>query len=160
MLRIISIEDNKILKAKKISKFTAGFAKFDPSGALLILGDKNGEVKLFGVKDLTLVNSYQANVGLIDLKVFSGEKNLIIYTVGRDRFITVFDVKKGAIIKMLQKDEESFTSLCFSEDGKYLIAASFEHKLYVWDISKNWKLAGAISCTQVIASTNNSLLLV
>ena len=61
-LRAISIGTKKVIKTKKLVKFFAAFAKFDPSGALLILGDKKGEVHVFAIRELNLIQKYNPHL--------------------------------------------------------------------------------------------------
>ncbi len=54
--------------------------------------------------------------------------------------IRIYDFKNGTLIKLLKAHDNILLDLEFSYDGKYLASSSYDTKIIIWDVKKDFKL--------------------
>lgn len=71
---------------------------------------------------------------VMDLKVFSSFFSGILATVADDMVIRLFDIIAVRVVRRFAGHTDRITDLCFSEDGKWLLSASMDGSLRIWDV--------------------------
>jgi len=59
----------------------------------------------------------------------------LLATVACDMVLILFDTVSMKMVRRFEGHTDGITDLCFSEDGKWLISASMDGTLRIWDIS-------------------------
>ena len=112
--------------------------------------DENASVKLLGScgnDNIICFHDYRTNnpVKTIEIKNH-GEINDISFTndyicsVHNDGYITFYSTVKEAVIKEIKTSEKEIRAVNISKDGKFLLTASFDKKISIFDINDDLKL--------------------
>jgi WD40 repeat protein len=121
-----------ILKGHRSGVFSVAFS---PDGKVLLSGSRDGAVISWNVAD----GSERAKNQVLKLDVNA----LAISPDGRwvaagggdqDNTIRLYDVEKKELTPPLDGHSKGVTSLAFSHDSAFLVSASFDHSIKVWDL--------------------------
>ena len=112
--------------------------------------DENASVKLLGScgnDNIICFHDYRTNnpVKTIEIKNH-GEINDISFTndyicsVHNDGYITLYSNLKESVVKEFKASEKEIRTVNISKDGKFLMTASFDKKISIFDINDDLKL--------------------
>ena len=93
-------------------------------------------MKLWNLENNTLINTYQYSGWVFDV-VFSKQGNLLAFGGYSDysvKLIDISDLKKDNPILELKGHKDYVMRLTFSNDSKYLISASSDKTVIIWDV--------------------------
>lgn len=108
----------------------------------LFTGDTNGFINCFdlgpvGKEKFIKQVSEMAGLSKIRYMVWTNE-NREIFTGNQSGKITVWDPEKGQSIFVLEAHENAITKMQWFEKSRYLMTASKEKSLCIWEIPKIW----------------------
>ena len=112
--------------------------------------DENASVKLLGScgnDNIICFHDYRTNnpVKIVEIKNH-GEINDISFTndyicsVHNDGYITLYSNIKESVVKEFKASEKEIRTVNISKDGKFLMTASFDKKISIFDINDDLKL--------------------
>ena len=112
--------------------------------------DENASVKLLGScgnDNLICFHDYRTNnpVKTVEIKNH-GEINDISFTndyicsVHNDGYITLYSNLKESVVKEIKASDKEIRAVNISKDGKFLMTASFDKKISIFDINDDLKL--------------------
>jgi WD40 repeat protein len=113
-----------------------------PGSRLLLVSYVGGEIKLWDLASKQAVGSMrnpqtrQGNrIGVGSLSV-SSDGRLLAVSSG-DRFVTVYDIARRAIWRVLQTEADGIATVAFSPDGQKLAAFGNDKRLYIWTLGQD-----------------------
>ena len=132
---------------KKINSLTG---QKESINSLKFSVDENASVKLLGScgnDNLICFHDYRTNnpVKTVEIKNH-GEINDISFTndyicsVHNDGYITLYSNLKGSVVKEIKASDKEIRAVNISKDGKFLMTASFDKKISIFDINDDLKL--------------------
>ena len=132
---------------KKINSLTG---QKESINSLKFSVDENASVKLLGScgnDNLICFHDYRTNnpVKTVEIKNH-GEINDISFTndyicsVHNDGYITLYSNLKGSVVKEIKASDKEIRAVNISKDGKFLMTASFDKKVSIFDINDDLKL--------------------
>ena len=112
--------------------------------------DENASIKLLGScgnDNLVCFHDYRTNNPTKTIEIKNhGEINDICFTndyictVHNDGFINLYDNMKETVVKEIKGSDKEIRAVNFSKDGKFLITASFDKKISIFDVNDDLKL--------------------
>ena len=132
---------------KKINSLTG---QKESINSLKFSVDENASVKLLGScgnDNLICFHDYRTNnpVKTVEIKNH-GEINDISFTndyicsVHNDGYITLYSNLKESVVKEIKASDKEIRAVNISKDGKFLMTASFDKKISIFDINDDLKL--------------------
>ena len=132
---------------KKINSLTG---QKESINSLKFSVDENASVKLLGScgnDNIICFHDYRTNnpVKIVEIKNH-GEINDISFTndyicsVHNDGYITLYSNIKESVVKEFKASEKEIRTVNISKDGKFLMTASFDKKISIFDINDDLKL--------------------
>ena len=132
---------------KKINSLTG---QKECINSLKFSDDENASVKLLGScgnDNIICFHDYRTNnpVKTVEIKNH-GEINDISFTndyicsVHNDGYITLYSNLKESVVKEFKASEKEIRTVNISKDGKFLMTASFDKKISIFDINDDLKL--------------------
>ena len=133
-VRIWDVKTGKMLHRVDNTHENGGLAiAFSIDGKQVISGGKDGNVKIWNVQTGTL--SYVTNLGdtnwIYGLKVSPNGK--LIAAAGSDKNIQIIDMVTVEQLKVLKGHTAEVNAIAFSLDGNYLVSASRDNSLKLWN---------------------------
>jgi WD40 repeat protein len=107
---------------------------FSPDGKLLVVGDTNGQIRVWQVSNSKEILSFQAHTSWIMSIAFSCD-GVTFASAGKDQTIRLSDIRTGECLKILQEHTNLIRSIVFSPDGQALASASADQTVRVWNVS-------------------------
>ena len=134
---------------------------FHPTEQILASGCYNKTVKLFDMKDGSLIRILDGHGGMVNSVAFSPHGKMLA-SGSRDKTIILWNIHNGSPIRTLQGHALSVSSVTFSSHGQVLASASYDETIKIWnprDGSLIRTLEGHTgSVVSVAFSPNNKLL--
>jgi WD40 repeat protein/DNA-binding CsgD family transcriptional regulator len=106
---------------------------FNKSGKLIATGDRNGEVRIWLVENLTLLSSFVGHDSGVRCVSFSPD-NQTIASSGEDHLIKLWDINTGDCRQTLKGHRDYVRSVEFSPDGHLLASGSDDKSIKLWDV--------------------------
>ena len=109
---------------------------FTKKGGAIVIAD-NQSVKLFSVKNKSLLRAY--NNGHKDriLAIDISKDSSLIVSGGRDSTIVLWDLISGKVLKTLRYQKGIISSLKISADCKYLVSGGSDKNVFLYDLKNN-----------------------
>ncbi|XP_057980808.1 uncharacterized protein LOC131166355 [Malania oleifera] len=104
----------------------------DSTNSLMISVGYHGDIKAWDFKGRELKSRWE--IGCCVVKIVYHRPNGLLATVTDDLVIRLFDIVALRMVRKFEGHSDRITDLCFSEDGKWLLSASMDGSLRVWDI--------------------------
>jgi WD40 repeat protein len=112
---------------------------FDPTGATLAAGCRDGTVRLLDVATGVQRRQLEGHAGGVTALDFSPDgRMLAVGSVGRA--IRVWDPETGALTHVLHGHVQGVTAVCFSPDGRRLFSGSQDWTLQIWNADRGQPL--------------------
>lgn len=133
-----TLEEKKTIIAHSLS---ATIAKYSPDGRLLFTGGRDAHLKIWNAKNYELIKSIPAhNFAIYDI-VFNSDVSLFA-TASRDKTIKIWEAKTFELLVRINKENfdghiNSVNKLLWSTYNDYLISASDDRALMVWEVRKD-----------------------
>jgi WD40 repeat protein len=123
-----------VLKDHKSAVFSVAFS---PDGKILLSGSRDGAVTTWNVADGSQRGTYQVLKLDVNAIAISPDGRWVA-AGGSDgaNQILLYDVEKNVFSSPLDLHDKGVTSLAFSHNSAYLVSASFDHSIKVWDLRK------------------------
>jgi WD40 repeat protein len=119
-------------------------AAFDPHSRLLAVGDGDGTVVVWDIRDRRVVRSFAAQKGEVDAIGFSPDGSELA-TAGEDTTARLWDLRTGRNVLTLAGHTRYIDALTFSPDGSRLATASRDGTVRVYVLPINELMAIARS---------------
>lgn len=103
-------------------------------GKLLVVGDTDGQIRVWQVSDGKEILSFQAHTSWIMSIAFSCDE-VTFASAGKDQTIRLWDIRTGECLKILQGHSNVVRSVVFSPNGQTLASASADQTVRIWDVS-------------------------
>jgi sugar lactone lactonase YvrE len=107
---------------------------FSPDGETLAFGLPDGTVRLWRVKDGTLLHTLRGHTSKVCSLAFSPEE-AILASGSWDGAIRLWRATDGTTLRALNEHKDAVLALDFSPDGSLLASGSFDGMVNVWRIS-------------------------
>jgi WD40 repeat protein len=120
------------------SVFTESFGNvlsisFSPDGKLLAIGDTNGEIRLWQVKNAKQILSLKRHESWVWSVSFSPDGQTLSSS-SQDCTVKLWDLRTGQCLKTLQVGDHIIRSVSFSPDGQTLASGHGDATVRLWDI--------------------------
>ena len=112
--------------------------------------DENSSVKLLGScgnDNIICFHDYRTNNPVKKIEIINhGEINDISFTndyvcsVHNDGYITLYSTIKESVVREIKASDKEIRAVNISKDGKFLMTASFDKKISIFDINDDLKL--------------------
>ena len=112
--------------------------------------DENSSVKLLGScgnNNIICFHDYRTNNPVKKIEIINhGEINDISFTndyvcsVHNDGYITLYSTIKESVVREIKASDKEIRAVNISKDGKFLMTASFDKKISIFDINDDLKL--------------------
>ena len=110
----------------------------------LVSGGNDYAIFVYSLQNTSLYLLWKvtcAHNGIISSILFGcGMASGLLYSGGYDACVKVWSLASKECIGELHHHKEKVVSLCQTMDGHYLITASADHNVYVYDIIKNFQV--------------------
>lgn len=107
-------------------------------------GGNDYAITVYSVKDTSLHPFWEilnAHNSIVTSVLFgSGMGTGMLYSGGMDCSVKVWNVLAKELVGELRYHSSKVVSLCQSSDGRYLVSASANRVVFVYDISKNFEV--------------------
>lgn len=107
-------------------------------------GGNDYAIIIYSVKDTSLHPCWEipnAHEGIVTSVLFgSGMGTGMLYSGGMDCSVKVWNVLAKELVGELRYHSSKVVSLCQSSDGRYLVSASADRVVFMYDISKNFEV--------------------
>lgn len=100
-------------------------------GKVLTSASWDGKLKSWNIPDGLQQWRFSSDEPMYAVKYSNDGKQLA--AGGADRIVRLLDPETGAVIKKLEGHQAAVTNISFSADGKYLISASEDGMMKIWD---------------------------
>ncbi len=119
---------------------TGAINQLDINNDILYIGcgSNDGSLVAWDINDNTIDAEFTAIHGMIEALSVSSKNNIAAIGGFQDFSTTIIDLENGNIIKKLIGHTRSISAVKFSPDGNFLITASHDKTLKVWETT-NWK---------------------
>ncbi|NMG09738.1 NB-ARC domain-containing protein [Brasilonema sp. UFV-L1] len=107
---------------------------FSPDGKCLVVGDTDGQIRVWQVSDGKEILSFQAHTNWIMSIAFSCD-GVTLVSGSKDQTIRLWNIKTGECLKILQEHNNIIRSVVFSPDGQTLASGSADQTVRIWDVS-------------------------
>ncbi|KAF3783674.1 WD repeat-containing protein 36 [Nymphaea thermarum] len=104
----------------------------DSTNSNLISAGYHGDIKVWDFKGHELKSRWEIGCSVVKFVYHRG--NGLLATVADDMAIRLFDIIAVRIVRRFVGHTDRITDLCFSEDGKWLLSASMDGSLRIWDV--------------------------
>lgn len=104
----------------------------DSTNTLMISTGYHGDIKVWDFKGRELKSRWE--IGCPVVKIVYHRSNGLLATVADDLVIRLFDVVAIRMVRKFEGHTDRVTDCCFSEDGKWLLSASMDGTLRLWDV--------------------------
>ena len=109
---------------------------FSSDGRLLAAGGglpaRQGEVKIWDVKERRVVRTIEGHSDTIYAAVFSADAR-VLATSSYDKLIKLWDVETGKELRTLKDHVDAVYALAFTSNGKRLVSGAADRSVKVWD---------------------------
>src|SRR5579883_440863 len=116
---------------------------YSPDGALLAAGGgaptEDGEVRLFDAAGKPVAEIKGGHSDTVFGVCFSPDGKLLA-TAGADKFVKVFAVPSGKLVKSFEGHTHHVMDVGWTPDGKKLVSAGADNMVKVWDYEKGEKV--------------------
>ena len=107
---------------------------FSPDGKFIASGSQDSTIKLWNVKELTLIRTFKGHSNSVESVIFSPDCRYIA-SGSYDKTIKIWNVKDGYLNRTFRGHENAVKSLCFSPDVT-CIASGDINGFNLWDVKK------------------------
>jgi len=107
---------------------------FSPDGKLLVMGDTNGEIRLYQVADGKQIFAYKGHTNWVTSLAFSPDGSTLASS-STDYAVKLWDVATGQCLHSLQGHDNEVWSVVFNPDGQTLASGSDDHTIRIWNVS-------------------------
>ncbi len=110
--------------------------EFSPDSKVIASACCDNTIKMWDANTGEQIQTLSGYSTCIDAMRFSTNEQKIV-VIGDDRIVKTWNVKSGEIVNTIEMNFEgvSFSSICFSPDGKTLATASESCNISLWDVS-------------------------
>lgn len=122
----------------QLSKLGARCLKISPFGDELATGDRNGNIRIYDLSTLQLINLIEAHESeILNLQYSQPESGrLLLASSSRDRLIHIFDAKRNYVIIQTLDDHSAAitaTRFCFNHIDKqfFIISCGFDKSIII-----------------------------
>jgi WD40 repeat protein/DNA-binding CsgD family transcriptional regulator len=124
---------------------------FNKSGKLIATGDRNGEVRIWLVENVTLLSTFIAHDSGVRCVTFSPD-NETLASSGEDHLVKIWDINTGNCRHILKGHRDYVRSVGFSPDGHLLGSGSDDKSIKLWDVNTGKCLRKLSSHTNFVRS--------
>jgi len=124
---------------------------FSPDGATLISGSRDKTIRLWRVRDGTLLKTLEGHTREVDSIAFSPD-GAIFASGSWDKTIRLWRVRDGTLLKTLEGHTGGVCSIAFSPDGAILASGSWDKTIRLWRVSNGTLLKTLQGYTDILNS--------
>lgn len=133
LVRIWSINDNKVLTGLGGEKFEVSGGAFAPDNATLAIGSRDGAVRIFTVADGKPVRSLTGKTGQTGTVAFDATGQVAAAGYG-DGSICIWRVNDGKLLRTLTGHSKFVLGLAFSSDDRVLASGGEDMTIRFWEV--------------------------
>ena len=133
-IRVYDYQSGKIVKILHAHHKSVHNLAFSNDGKFFISGEKSHNVKIWRVRDFTLVDSINLSNDIYGVKIIKKENNYFAIVIGLDNKIIMYDMQTKKIIKTKNTKDEPY-ALAIS--NKYIVTSELTKEIQVYDYDLN-----------------------
>lgn len=147
LLKLWNKVDGSLLGAwKSIHHGPIARLLFDSKAELIASGGCDSSVRIWDFEMKICTANLRGSQGVVSTLAFQNTDGNLIFAAGDDNKINGWDLESRELVMALEGHFAKVTSICCTQDGKYLVTTSRDRVVILWDVGlrKSLKVCGQI----------------